>query len=71
MIVFSKMLSSDRTNPVSKELVSQDLGIEIHHDGHIYIIAVDNYGKLYIRSYEDCLVIKPRSSDTVELDQET
>lgn len=70
MIVFSKVMSKDRTNLISKELVSQDLGIEIHHDGRIYIIAVDNYGKLHIRTQESSLIVKPRSANTIELDQE-
>ena len=66
MKVYAKVMVGTK---VEKWEVTQDLGLEIVHDGKIYSLAMDNYGKLTFRSINDVqLILLPQSSNSVEVD---
>jgi|WetSurMetagenome_2_1015567.scaffolds.fasta_scaffold99387_4 hypothetical protein len=51
--------------------IKQDLGIEIHHKGNVYTIAIDNNDNLILRSITDMqLIILPKSCNSIEIKSE-
>lgn len=65
MKIYAKVMAG---NKIEKWEVTQDLGLEIVHDGKIYSLAMDNYGKLTFRSINDVqLILLPQSSNSVEV----
>lgn len=55
---------------VEKYEVEHDLGIEIEYNGKLYTLATDNGDSLYLRALNGRLVLRPASSNSVEIETE-
>ena len=65
MIKFYSKNMSDRGFPIKKTEIDANIGILVDHNGKLFTLSEDNYGRLTLMSHDQTLLIRPEASNRI------